>query len=231
MYELKTAVAKHPAIALPLARRRGHGEVVSRDTDIVIEAFPRCASSFAVAAFRLAQEPRAVRVAHHTHAPAQVIAAVRMGIPALVLIREPEDAVLSLLIRTPDRTVGAATRGYLRFYEPLLPHRAGFVVGTFAEVVGSFGAVVRRVNRRFGTRFGEFEHTEANVARVNREIEEDYRSRASDDDELERIIPRPSDVRERMKEELRAAYRAEATRSLRERAGAVYELLARDPDA
>ncbi len=230
MYELKTAVAKHPVIALPLARRRGHGEVVSRDTDIVIEAFPRCASSFAVAAFRLAQEPRAVRVAHHTHAPAQVIAAVRMGIPALVLIREPEDAVLSLLIHSPDRTVGGATRGYLRFYEPLVPHRAGFVVGTFAEVVGAFGMVIRRVNRRFMTGFGEFEHTEANVARVNREIEDDYRSRTSDA-ELERIIPRPSDVRERMKEELRAAYRAEATRSLRERADAVYEALARDLDA
>jgi hypothetical protein len=34
-----------------------------------------------------------------------------------------------------------------------------------------------------------------------------------------------------MKEELRAAYQAEATRSLRERADAVYEALARDLDA
>ena len=62
-YGLKSRLAAVPALALPIARARGRGEVVGPQTDVVIESFPRCASSFAVAAFRLAQEPRATRIA------------------------------------------------------------------------------------------------------------------------------------------------------------------------
>ena len=40
-------------------------------TELVIEAFPRSANTFATVAFQLSQ-PAPVRVAHHLHAPAQV---------------------------------------------------------------------------------------------------------------------------------------------------------------
>lgn len=216
----------YPSLALPIARRRGHGEVVSRETDVVIEGFPRCASSFAVAAFRLAQEPRAVAIAHHTHVPAQVMAARRLRIPAIVLTREPEDAIVSHLIRNPGLAPAAAVRGYLRFYEPLLEHRRGFVVGRFRQVVSEFGSVIRRLNERFGTAFGEFEHTNENGSRVLEEIERDYGKRAGSKEELERIIPRPSESRDQMRDELRERYRAEASGQARDRAAAVYEVFA-----
>jgi hypothetical protein len=51
-----------------LARLRGEGEPVAEDTDLLIESFPRPASSFALAAFNLAHEPARLKVAHHTHA-------------------------------------------------------------------------------------------------------------------------------------------------------------------
>lgn len=221
-YALKTRVATVPTLALPLGRVRGHGEVIGPETDVVIESFPRCASSFAVAAFRLAQEPRRMRIANHTHMPAQVIEAARRGIPALVPIREPEPTVLSHVIHTPALSVESSLKGYLRFHEPLLRVRDGFVVGSFEEVTTDFGRVIRRLNERFGTGFVEFEHTRANLERLDREIETDYRSRARSDDELERIIPRPSAVREELKARLREAYAA-APESLRARARGVYE--------
>jgi hypothetical protein len=224
-YGLKTIVARYPSIALPMARARGRGEVLTDDTDIAIESFPRCASSFAVAAFRLAQEPRPMKIANHTHMPAQVIAAIRRGIPAVVLVREPEDTILSHLIRSPDLSPRGALRGYLRFYEPLVRHREGFVVGTFQDVIHDFGSVIRRVNARFGTSFTEFEHTPANLERLSREIEEDYRPRTTSDEELERIIPRPSGIRDGMKEELHRRYRAEIPAALRRRAEAVHGVL------
>jgi hypothetical protein len=223
-YELKTLVAASPALALTMARLRRRGTVVDERTDIVIESFPRCASSFAVAAFRLAQEPRAMRIADHTHVPAQVLVAARRGIPALVLTREPEAAVLSHVVHTPTVGVTASLRGYVHFYEPLLPVRSGFVVGTFDEVVGGFGEVIERVNARFGTSFAPFEHTPANLARLDREIESDYRSRATSDEELERIIPRPSSVREELKSRLRDEYRRAPT-ALRRRAETLFERL------
>jgi hypothetical protein len=227
-YRVKTRIARVPALALPLARIRGRGEVIGPETDIVIESFPRCASSFAVAAFRLAQEPRSMRIANHTHMPAQVIEAARRGVPALVLIREPEGAVLSHVIHTPSLTVEASLRGFVHFYEPLLRVRDGFVVGGFEEIIEDFGAVIRRLNDRFGTAFGEFLHSPANLERLAREIETDYRPRARAGEELERIVPRPSVVREELKDRLRSAYAA-LPASLRVGAAELYEELLPDP--
>jgi hypothetical protein len=223
-YGIKTRAASIPVIALPLARLRGRGEVIGDYTDVVIESFPRCASSFAVAAFRLAQEPRPMRIANHTHMPAQVLVAARRGVPALVLTREPQAAVLSHVIHSPSVSIAASLRGYVRFHESLLGIRDRFVVGTFDEVIADFGTVIDRLNARFGTSFGRFEHSEANLARLNREIESDYRARAATDEELERIIPRPSESRSAMKERLGEEYRR-ASATLRARADELFELL------
>jgi hypothetical protein len=228
LYFLKTNAARSPKLAIPLAWLQGKRELVDEDTDILIESFPRCASSFAIAAFRLAQEPWAPRVACQTHAPGHVIAAVRREIPALVLIREPMDAVVSNLFRHPERGVDGLIRGYLRFYQSLLPYRTGFVVATFQEVVeGGFGSVIRRVNARFGTGFAEFEATEENVDRCLQWIDEEWRRHRSQGGErLERTVPRPSSVREEMKDDLRSHYMATGSSRLRARAENVYEQLA-----
>lgn len=219
---------------MPLARLRGEGELVDSRTDLVVESYPRCASSFAIAAFRLAQEPRSLRVAHHTHASGHVIAGIRLGIPTLVLIREPQGAVVSSRIRHPARTYADLLRGFCAFYEPLVPHRGDLVVGTFDEVVGGeLGAITRRLNARFGTTFAEFEPTEENVARCMREIDEDWRTRRGDGDRLERVVPRPSPMREGLKAELQGRYAAEAPPNLRHRAERLFSWFTRteDPEA
>ena len=198
---------------------------MSADTEIVIESFPRSASSFAVAAFRIAQEPDPTSIAHHTHMPAQVLRAARRRIPALVLIRNVEDAVISILIWDPRLSVSSAIRGYIHFYEPLVPHRSGFVLGTFDEVVNDFGSLVLRVNERFATDFRPFQHTPQHLVRIREEIETDFRSRAGDTEALERTIPRPSALREGLKVELRARYRMEAAEPLRRRAEEIFQRL------
>jgi hypothetical protein len=220
-YEGMTIVARYPGLALPVARLRGHGAIVDVDTDVLIEGYPRSANSFAVAAFGLAQ-PGPVRIAHHTHAPAHVIAAVRRGIPALVLIREPEDAVLEFVIVKPHLNIGQALRGYLRFYEPLLAHRRGFVIGAFPEVTADFGAVIRRLNQRFGTRFAEFRHTRENVQACFDAMDGYWEGRVGKGLDLERLVGRPSAVREKMKDRLREGYRAERLAGTRKQAQRVY---------
>ncbi|MGH2682389.1 MAG: hypothetical protein ACRDIX_04060 [Actinomycetota bacterium] len=227
LYDLKTLVARYPAVALPVARlRRGHGVVVSRNTEIVVEGFPRTGSSFAVAAFRRAQD-RPVEVAHHVHAPAQVMAAIRWGIPALVLIRDPEDCVLSLVIRNSDITVAKALAGYERFYRPLLPMRERFAAATFDDVVQDFGTVIDRVNERYGTSFARFHHTEESAASILAEIEADYLTRDAPGEHFERIVPRPSERRRRLKEELRERYRHPALAEARAWAESLYERFVR----
>jgi hypothetical protein len=136
--------------------------VISPQTELVIDGYTRSATTFAVYALQLAQT-QPVRLAHHLHAPAQLIEAARRGVPALLLIREPQGAILSQLVREPWVTVSGALLAYSRFYTCLLPYRDRFVVGEFAQVTGDFGAVVRRLNARFGTSFAAFVPTEANV--------------------------------------------------------------------
>ncbi len=167
VYEIGTLAGPYPSVALPVARWRRHGEPVGPGTDVVIEGYPRSANSFAVAAFRQAQ-PGPVRIAHHVHAPANAIAGVRHGLPTLVLVREPADAVVDWVLAKPALTLGQGLRGWVRFYRPLLSHRGWFVVATSAEVLSDFALVMRRLNGRFGTSFAEFDGTQEAVERARR---------------------------------------------------------------
>ena len=164
-HRLRSRVSEYPALYLPIARRRYPGpspEVISRDTELVIDGYTRCASTFAVYAFQLAQD-RPVRLAHHLHAPAQLVQAARSGLPTLALIREPRGVVLSQVVREPGVSIRGALHSYTRFYQRLMPYRDRMVVGDFEEVTSDFGSVVRRLNARFGSSYREFEHTDPAV--------------------------------------------------------------------
>src|SRR5215211_7972544 len=154
---------KYPTAFYGLYRlaRKAQARVVSPDTQLVMEGFPRSANSFARVAFNRAQSER-VRIAHGLHVPAQVIRASKWRIPTLVLIRKPKDAVLSFAIRDPI-SVDQALRYYLSFYETVEGYRDAYVLGLFEEVTEDFGEVIRRINDRFGTTFSPFSHDERNV--------------------------------------------------------------------
>ena len=234
---VRSIIGQYPGLYLPLARwkRRRHLRQarrlgippermgpVFRDTDAVIEGFPRSANTFAATAFELAQTRR-VRVARHLHVPSQIIAGARLGIPTIVLVRDPEEAVLSLSLWTPHLTLEEGLRDYIRFYRRILPYRDRFVVATFQEVSNDFGEVIRRLNERFGSSFQEFQHTEANVASCFKIIEE--HDRRTTGRVAERTVARPSQQRERMKNELRSALRSPKLARRRAEAYDIYETL------
>jgi hypothetical protein len=161
---LRSHVSKYPALYLPFARHKYPGpspEVIAPWTELVIDGYTRSATTFAVYALQLSQG-RPIRLAHHLHAPAQLILAARRGIPTLALIRKPQGAIFSQLVCEPTLKLRDALAAYSRFYSCLLPYRDRFVVGEFDEVTRDFGSVVRRLNARFDTSFVEFDHTEAN---------------------------------------------------------------------
>jgi hypothetical protein len=154
-HRLRSRWSESPALYLPAARRRHPGpspEVIGPDTRLVIDGYTRSATTFAVYAFQLAQVSP-VRLAHHLHAPAQLIEAAKRGVPAIALIRDPEGAVLSQVLREPGVAVADALASYTRFYSCLMPHRHDLVVGEFERVTDAFDAVVRAVNDRYATSF------------------------------------------------------------------------------
>jgi hypothetical protein len=156
-WTLRSRMAEHQGY-LHLARHRHGGAVVSADTELVIDGFTRSASTFAVVAFQMSQ-PQPVRVAHHLHAPSQVLKAVGLSVPVLLTVRPPEDTVLSLVVREPYVTIGQGLTAYTRFHRRLLPALDAMVVADFPEVTTALDRSIERVNARFGTAFAPFEPT------------------------------------------------------------------------
>lgn len=153
-YELRSWVAQYPKLFFPLIhfKKSSRSYALSQQTQLVIEGFPGSSNSYAEAAFTLRQ-PKPVIVAHHLHAPAQVILAARRGIPTLVVIRAPEDAVVSFLTRFPNISPYQALRNYIRFYTRIQPYRERYILSVFEEVTSNFDRVVHRINKHFGTDF------------------------------------------------------------------------------
>ena len=220
-YRARYLVNAYPAVYMPVGRVRHRGRaeyLVTRDTELVIEGCGRAGSTFALFAFLSAQE-RPVRTAHHTHAAAQVLTAVRWRIPTVVIVRDPLDSALSHMAR---RNISArpALVSWLRYHSRILPVREGFVAVRFEQVTSDFGAVVEQVNSAFGTHFSVFQHTPENEAAVLAAIERENRERWGDEmtPERARSLARPTAERAAVKQRLRTQLEAPELAALRSQA-------------
>lgn len=227
-YRVRYLLNAYPAVYMPLGRWRSRGRpeyIVTRDTELVLEAFGRAGSTFVWFAFRSAQ-PRPVRLAHHTHAAAQVITAVHWNIPTLVVVRPPVDAALSHMVRH-GVSARPALVAWIRFHRRIMSVRHGFVAAGFDEVTQDFGAVVRRLNEAFGTSFGVFEHTDENEARVFAEIRERNRMLWGEEmtPERARSLALPTAERDALKGRLRAELDVDELAPLRARAEDLHRVI------
>ena len=136
--------------------------VVSADKELVIDGFQSSASSFAVAAFNQSQT-RSVKLAHHLHSPAQIIKAIRLQIPILLTIREPEAAIVSLNSRWSHLSVTQGLKSYISFYSKLSPYASDCVISTFEQTTQHLDQVVQAVNAKFGTHFDLVDVAKANA--------------------------------------------------------------------
>lgn len=161
--------------AAMLARADKRSTLARRDSALVIEGFPRSGNTFSVAAFTVANG-RTLHVGRHLHGAPHLIRGVRLGVPTVMLVRRPSDAVISFLVRWPDLAPEQALVEYLDFYRTAWRVRDQVVVALFETVVSDFGVVIDSVNQRFGTTFARFEPTPDNresafalVEEMNRE--------------------------------------------------------------
>ncbi|MEQ8693686.1 MAG: hypothetical protein RIC89_22975 [Pseudomonadales bacterium] len=225
--ELSDALDSRPALSLATQRwrmrkRLAAARIVAADRPILIDSFPRSGSSFAYHAFIEANPDCDRRVATHQHRSSQFLIADRLGVPALVLVRGPRDAVVSLLAMGIDqgflpalsgrgarRCIASALRRYARFHERVLPVH-NLVIAGFEEVTQDFGQVISRVNTRFGTNFVPFQHDEKRVAEMLQRLSGRKRHLA------------PNVDRDWIKAALVETYDASELASTRERAESAY---------
>jgi hypothetical protein len=135
---------------------------VTRETDLVIEGFPRSANTYAAAAFRRANGDSHV-IAGHLHAISSIQAGAERGLPVIVVVRDPVDAAVSLIQRQPVRAA-TAVESYIRFHVRLRPWLPDVLVSDFPVTTTSFGSVIDAVNQRHATRFVPYEHSPDNEA-------------------------------------------------------------------
>ncbi|VEP12686.1 conserved hypothetical protein [Hyella patelloides LEGE 07179] len=227
-------LAQYPRIFFPLRLLLYgfvHERLIAKDTEIVIEGFPSSANSFAVKAFEMSQ-PHQVKIAHHLHDPAAIIAAAKSGIPCILLIRDPEDAIMSYLIRFISQgetnlnnsinIISNQLNKYIDFYSSLIPYQKEIIVADFSEVISDFGQIITKLNHKFGTNFQEFIHNESNVDKCFKLIEK-YNSQAFGKGKVvEKSVARPSEYRKKLKQQLSIEFKSSEIQNLGDCAYEVY---------
>lgn len=220
-YDLRYIAMNHPPLYLLLTKfGDGYGSLASSQTDIIIEGFPRSANTFAFLAFKLAQT-KTFNIAHHKHATAQFLIAKKYNIPSILLIRRPEDAVISFIIREPCLSLEKALKYWIHFHERLLKDKNSYIIADFNEITKDFGTVIQRVNQYFGTNFGVFSHTKENVNQCFSEMES-FQKKIHSNQVRELSIPRPSIGRKDKKEKLLFQLSEFHLRSLTKEANQIY---------
>ncbi|MCT4554250.1 MAG: hypothetical protein N4A53_06135 [Pelagimonas sp.] len=147
---LRRWISKHPTLYLPIRKARKPHTVVTVDTRLLIEGFPRCANTWTEALVRHAA-PGDIALAHHSHAAAHVKQALRLGVPAMVLYRDPDDAVRSYLTYSGNQIdARAAYLEFVTFYRTALPLTGpGLVWFSFEDVTRRPRDVIAALNARF----------------------------------------------------------------------------------
>ena len=140
-------------------------------TRICIEGAPRSANSFAVRLFGVAND---VHIGHHTHSILNVRRALRYGVPVLILIRNPLDAIASSCVYHDRDTEGVdrEVSSWILFYRYVERVRDRVVLADFATVVDDFNSTIEAINSKFGSEFNLVDDVEAASQRVFEDIQE-----------------------------------------------------------
>lgn len=206
---------------------------IDRHTDLVIDAYPRSANTYATFAFLSAQQ-RDVDVAHHFHAPGAVKAAAKRHVPVLTIVRRPEDAVASAMTYRGSSDVGRELDEYLDYYQAVAQCRPAVFVARFESVIEDFGRVTEKFNQRYGTTFEVFDATPDAVAMVQqriRDIQDSIlRDKPADQTRYADLLPVPTEEREARKSILKAKLTESEYSEQLNRARKLYDSLATGAD-
>lgn len=196
----------------------------SRRTDLIVEGYPRSGNTWAVAVLRTTQT-RPLILAHHVHGPAQARLAARYGVPMVVIVRRPGDAVASLMVRDSCVRPVAAYQDYLAFHHAVTEAAVPKLFMSFESVIGKPLALLRLIDEAFN--LGLDIPASADLDAIERTIEAmDARDKGT---MSETSVSRPSAYRATLTRRARERIEQEVPESLRERADEVFDRLCPRP--
>lgn len=146
---------RYPTFYRRLGLLRDRGDCCADDFELWIDGFPRSAQTFASKSFLVANPHAKVR--SHQHLPPFIINAIEAEKPGMLLIRKPEDAVVSWAIFW-EESLGPCLDYYIDFHRALLPNAERAFKARFEDVTRDFGGLIHKFNQRFGTDFRPPDH-------------------------------------------------------------------------
>lgn len=166
--------------------------VVGRGDDLCVEARHRSANTFASVAFEIANPE--LKLASHTHQPGNALRALRLGVPCLVIVRDPIDQGVSWReFSAVHQPAGRILRDYIRFYEKVVPRvePGRLAICTFEDITSSPQAITRIANAALSCDFEHCEYEQAEVRRLatrRRQYDVVGRLSAAEREEVEREL-------------------------------------------
>jgi len=121
--------------------------VVDKNTDLCIEGYPRSANTFSFFLIDEATQQK-LKIAHHLHMSGQLVRAIRLKIPAILIIRNPVDAALSFILREQSVSLSTAFYWYERFHSNLLKYMDQLIVCNFNMVVQKPDVFIKYLNSK-----------------------------------------------------------------------------------
>jgi hypothetical protein len=125
---------------LRLSRKPGDLRMPRADDVLHLAAFPRTANTLALYLLHAAAPGQERRVSSHVHVPAAIRVALRLGVPTVVLIRDPLEALTSLLVMRraaegDQRAADSLLSYYNTYYQYVEAKREQLEVVDFQTVV------------------------------------------------------------------------------------------------
>ena len=122
--------------------------ICNQDTSFVLEAYPRSGNTFSIDFIRHTNTEKKLTIAHHTHNHNNILLGIHFGIPTIVLIRDPLDAISSYMIYS-GKNVETAAKNYYDFYSPLLKYKDSICYIKFEDIINNMNLVIEKINRTF----------------------------------------------------------------------------------
>ncbi len=135
------------ALRSSLLSRLKPDRIANETTRLVVEGYPRSSNSYTAFMIYEAAKGRFTPrdVSHHTHDAANLRIAGALGIPRVILLRDPEDAILSFHVFS-GRPIPMLTARYIDFYQQAAPLFATSVVAHFDDTTKDFGKIIKQIN-------------------------------------------------------------------------------------
>lgn len=224
-HRLRRPLTRNRWLFMWLSRRRESRAnlLVRPDSALLIEAPMRSGNTFAVAAFWLGNG-RDIHVARHVHTAAHVLEAVRLDVPALVLVREPRSVAISHVLRRPALTVQDSLIDYIDFFTTLEKVRDQIVAVDFETLISDFPGVIAVLNDKYGQKFSSRVMDDEFERDVTALVEEMNRAESVSDGKVDELrVARPSAARQELRKGPEMELEHPRNQAALARAMAVYE--------